>query len=101
MEGYAERRALIFRTLEDPHFKAHFRMNRYRATFEILVNTVQQHRAATGRLIRAERTPIHEVIQMGLWMMFNKDTFRSSGANFGTAPSNQHVHYKNFVEIIC
>ncbi|KAK3913659.1 Protein ANTAGONIST OF LIKE HETEROCHROMATIN PROTEIN 1 [Frankliniella fusca] len=90
---------LYYRNLEDPYFKAHFRMDK--PTFEILLNTVKHHRIATGRVVRGERTSVAETILIGSWMLFNKDTFRSAGENFGKAASNDHYHYKNLITIIC
>ncbi|KAK3920073.1 Protein ANTAGONIST OF LIKE HETEROCHROMATIN PROTEIN 1 [Frankliniella fusca] len=72
-----------------------------RATFEILVNTntVQQYKVLRG--LTVERTPIHESILMGLWIIFNKDTLCSCGLNFETAQSSGHLHYKNLIQILC
>ncbi|KAK3920108.1 Protein ANTAGONIST OF LIKE HETEROCHROMATIN PROTEIN 1, partial [Frankliniella fusca] len=96
---YIERRCLQYYHLEDPCFKKHFRMDK--ATFELLVNAVHRQKVLTGRVLRADRTSDTEIVMIGLWQLFNKDTFRSAGSNLGTAQSSDHYHYKNLIEIIC
>ncbi|KAK3920621.1 Putative nuclease [Frankliniella fusca] len=92
------RRAGYIRNLEDPHFKMHFRMDK--ATFEILVNVVAHERLRRGKLQRI-RTDVGEATLMGLWAIFNKDTFRSTGLNFEHDMKSIHHHYKVLLEVLC
>ncbi|KAE8746937.1 hypothetical protein FOCC_FOCC006357 [Frankliniella occidentalis] len=97
MAGYVERRSLSYLHLEDPMFKTHFRMNK--ACFERLVNAIHHHRIVSGRMVR-NRTNTGEKTLMGLWILFNKDTFRSSGSNQGRSMGVHHYHYREFIEIL-
>ncbi|KAK3931741.1 Putative nuclease [Frankliniella fusca] len=72
-----------------------------KARYRVLVNVVDQHEADTGRLLREERTPATDMVLIRLWMLFSRDTFRSTGANFGIAPSSDHHYYKLCITIMC
>ncbi|KAK3932735.1 Protein ANTAGONIST OF LIKE HETEROCHROMATIN PROTEIN 1 [Frankliniella fusca] len=91
-------RSAFIRNLEDPHFKMHFRMDK--ATFEILVRVVANERLRTGKLQR-NRSDVGEATLMGLWMIFNKDTFRSVGLNFEHDKKTIHHHYCVLLDVLC
>ncbi|KAK3911118.1 Protein ALP1-like, partial [Frankliniella fusca] len=51
-----------------------------------LVVAVGHHREAAGDIVR-HRTPCEDMCLMGLWMVYNMDTFGSVGLNCGVSPS--------------
>ena len=65
-----------------------------------LVNVVGLQRLANGTLQR-NRTDVEESTLVGLWMVFNQDTFRSAGLNFDMDMSVAHRHYKIVVRALC
>ncbi|KAE8748579.1 hypothetical protein FOCC_FOCC004755 [Frankliniella occidentalis] len=78
------------RTLEDPYFLKHFRMDR--ETFEVLLVVIGNHLVDNNQLIRL-RTEMDKCILMVLWILSNMDTFRSTGVTFGVSPGTVHCHY--------
>ncbi|XP_052130914.1 putative nuclease HARBI1 [Frankliniella occidentalis] len=88
----------MIRNLPDPEFKEHFRMDR--ATFEILVHAVAHERLRTGKLQR-NRTDVGESTAMGLWVLFNKDTFRSIGLNYENDRKHIHNQYTILLNALC
>ncbi|KAK3911630.1 Putative nuclease [Frankliniella fusca] len=93
-----ESRACYIRNLPDPTFKEHFRMDK--VTFEILVQAVAHERLRNGTLQR-NRTDVGESTIMGLWALFNKDTFRSIGLNYESGRKNIHNQYMILVNALC
>ncbi|KAK3914166.1 Protein ALP1-like [Frankliniella fusca] len=69
-----------WRELSNASFKENFRMNR--TVFERLIQKVGLHMTANN-LLKRRRIPLDIRLMMGLWPIFNPDTFRSSGQNFG------------------
>ena len=57
------------------------------------------HMRATNRLQRV-RMPLDLRLMIGLWPLFNPDTFRSSGLNFGKKKGSVHFQYSFFIEIL-
>lgn len=53
----------------------------------------------TNRLIRL-RTPLDLCLMMGLWSLFNPDTYRTAGLNFGKRRGVIHYHYCYVIEIL-
>jgi len=47
------------------------------------------------------RTDVGEAITMGLWILYNKDTFRSTGLNFNYDQKTIHKFYRKILEILC
>ncbi|XP_052131079.1 uncharacterized protein LOC127751481 [Frankliniella occidentalis] len=68
-----------FRRMSNASFKANFRMDR--VVFQNLIVAVGLQMRRTNRLQRL-RTPVDQILMMGLWPLFNPDTFRSSGLHF-------------------
>ncbi|KAK3911738.1 Protein ANTAGONIST OF LIKE HETEROCHROMATIN PROTEIN 1 [Frankliniella fusca] len=92
------RRTLMIRQLEDATFRRHFRMSK--EVFERLVLVVGRQRERIGLLLR-RRTPVADATLMGLWVLFNPDTFRSEGLNFNKSPSVIYHHYKVLTQVLC
>ncbi|KAK3913660.1 Putative nuclease, partial [Frankliniella fusca] len=67
---------------------------------KILVNAVAHERLRRGKLQRI-RTDVGEATLMGLWAIFNKDTFRSTGLNFEHDTKSIHHHYKVLLDVLC
>ncbi|KAK3929250.1 Protein ANTAGONIST OF LIKE HETEROCHROMATIN PROTEIN 1 [Frankliniella fusca] len=86
-----------WRTLEDPYFKQHFRMDR--RCFEILTVTVGRHMHETGKIIR-KGLPIGDALQYTLWSLANPDTFRSTGVTYGKARGSIHNQYRTIIEVL-
>lgn len=65
-----------------------------------LVHCLRDHGLDTQQ-IRRQRTDMWESTLIGVWVLFNPDTFRSLGENFDVSPSVAHVHYKKTVNLLC
>lgn len=50
--------------------------------------------------MRRLRTPVDFILMMGLWPLFNPDTFRSSGLHFGKKRGSIHNHYRCVIDVI-
>lgn len=86
-----------WRKLSNATFRENFRMDR--TLFQRLIVAVGQHLQVTGRLKRI-RTPLDLCLLMGLWPIFNPDTFRSCGKHFGKDKSVIHFHYRYIIQVL-
>ena len=57
------------------------------------------HMRNTRKNIRS-RTPLDLCILMGIWPLFNPDTFRSTGLHFGKKKNGIHYHYSYIIEML-
>ncbi|KAE8739944.1 hypothetical protein FOCC_FOCC014555 [Frankliniella occidentalis] len=85
------------RTLEDPYFLKHFRMDR--ETFENLIVVIGNHLVENNLLIRL-RTEIDKCLLMVLWILSNMDTYRATGVVFKVSPGTVHFHYIVVIEAL-
>ncbi|KAK3932077.1 Protein ANTAGONIST OF LIKE HETEROCHROMATIN PROTEIN 1 [Frankliniella fusca] len=79
-----------WRALSNGTFKENFRMDR--TVFQRLIVVVGNYLQANG-ILQRRRTPLDLSLLMGLWPIFNPDTYRSSGKHFGKSKSVIHFHY--------
>ncbi|KAK3925265.1 Protein ANTAGONIST OF LIKE HETEROCHROMATIN PROTEIN 1 [Frankliniella fusca] len=86
-----------FRVMSNTSFREHFRMDRI--VFQRLVVEIGNHMRATNRIVR-NRTPLDLCVLMGIWPLFNQDTFRSSGLHFGKKKGSIHFHYAYVIEVL-
>ncbi|KAK3913140.1 Protein ANTAGONIST OF LIKE HETEROCHROMATIN PROTEIN 1 [Frankliniella fusca] len=86
-----------WRRLSNASFKQNFRMDRI--VFEKLIVAVGLHMRNTNRIKRF-RTNFELCLMMGLWPLFNPDTFRSSAHHFGKKRATIHYHYSYLIEVL-
>ncbi|KAK3920663.1 Protein ANTAGONIST OF LIKE HETEROCHROMATIN PROTEIN 1 [Frankliniella fusca] len=86
-----------YRMMSNASFKAHFRMDRI--VFEKLVVVVGLHMRRTNRLKKLY-TGVDKIVMMGLWPLFNQDTFRSTGLHFQKMRGGIHEHYRCLIEVL-
>ncbi|KAK3919699.1 Protein ALP1-like, partial [Frankliniella fusca] len=85
------------RSIEDPYFLKHFRMDK--ETFEVLLVVIGNHLVENNQLIRL-RTELDKCILMVLWILANMDTYRATGITFGVSTGTVHFHYVVVIEAL-
>ncbi|KAK3920911.1 Protein ANTAGONIST OF LIKE HETEROCHROMATIN PROTEIN 1 [Frankliniella fusca] len=81
----------------DTSFQEYFRMSK--AVFERLVDAIYAHLLERGK-IKRNRTPFNRCAMMGIWPLFNQDTFRSSALHFVQKKMGIHYHYQYIIEAL-
>ncbi|KAK3918676.1 Protein ANTAGONIST OF LIKE HETEROCHROMATIN PROTEIN 1 [Frankliniella fusca] len=95
-KGRIEVNIQSWRTLGDPTFKQHFRMNC--ATFEVnLILAVGSHLKENNMWLRRSRKGLDVALMMVLWILATPDTFRSVAVKFNTSQGVVHFHYKYII----
>lgn len=67
---------------------------------QLLLLAVGNHLRNQGAL-RRMTTPLDVSLLYTLWVLANPDTFRSSGSQFGKAPSTVFHHYSAIIKALC